>query len=299
MTGDAVNVRSALEEPAITAGAAVTAGPAVEAGLSRHSRALMGTVASIAIPERAARQDVVEDVVEAAVDAAFARLHQIDARFSPYLADSEISRIGRGELEVRAAHPEVAAVLQACEALRVESGGRFSAWGFRADGRLDPSGYVKGWAIDEAATLLRAGGVTEFVVSIGGDLYAAGVPDAATAARGWGVGIVDPANSAAIVAPLTVRDRAVATSGLAERGAHIVDARTGAAALTWRSLTVVHPFAARADAAATIGILMGDDALSWIDRDPDAAALGVTHDGRLTWTPRMLQYLAGREIAPS
>ena len=117
----AVNVRSALEEPAVTAGAAV------EAGLSRHSRALMGTVASIALPERAARQDV----TEAAVEAAFARLHQIDARFSPYLADSEISRIGRGELEVGAAHPEVAAVLQACEALRVESDGRFSAWGFR------------------------------------------------------------------------------------------------------------------------------------------------------------------------
>ena len=284
-----VNVRSALEEPAVTVGAAV------EAGLSRHSRALMGTVASIAVTEHAVRQDV----VEAAVEAAFARLHQIDARFSPYLADSEISRIGRGELEVGAAHPEVVAVLQACEALRVESGGRFSAWGFRADGRLDPSGYVKGWAIDEAATRLRAGGVTEFVVSIGGDLYAAGVPDAATAARGWGVGIVDPANSAAIVAPLTVRDRAVATSGLAERGAHIVDARTGSAALTWRSLTVVHPSAARADAAATVGILMGDDALSWIDRDPDAAALGVTHDGRLTWTPRMVQYLAGREIAPN
>ena len=300
MTGRAVNVRSALEEPVVTAGAAVevgaaaTAGATVEARLSRHSRALMGTVASIAVSERAASQDV----IEAAVEAAFARMHQIDARFSPYLADSEVSRIGRGELEVGAAHPEVAAVLQACEALRVESGGRFSAWGFRADGRLDPSGYVKGWAIDEAATLLRAGGVTEFVVSIGGDLYAAGVPDAATAARGWGVGIVDPENSAAIVAPLTVRDRAVATSGLAERGAHIVDARTGTAALTWRSLTVVHPSAARADAAATIGILMGDDALSWIDRDPDAAALGVTHDGRLTWTPRMDQYLAGREIAP-
>ena len=88
----AVNVRSALEEPAVEVGAAVTAGATVEAGLSRHSRALMGTVASIALPGRAARQDV----VEAAVEAAFARLHQIDARFSPYLADSEISRIGRG-----------------------------------------------------------------------------------------------------------------------------------------------------------------------------------------------------------
>lgn len=271
----------------------------VEAGLLRDSRSLMGTVASIAIPKRAAHQDALQVAIVAAVDAAFARLHQIDARFSPYLAESEISRISRGELEVGSAHPEVAAVLQACEGLRVESGGRFSAWGFRADGRLDPSGYVKGWAIEEAATLLRTLGVSDFVLSIGGDLYAAGVPDAAGQACGWGVGVVDPVNSSAIVAPLSVCDRAVATSGLAERGAHILDARTGAAALSWRSLTVVHPSAARADAAATIGILMGEDALSWIDRDSDAAALGVTHDGRLSWTPRMEQYLAGREIAPN
>jgi thiamine biosynthesis lipoprotein len=266
-----------------------------EAGLARSSRELMGTVASIAVPERSVHQD--------AVEAAFARLHDIDARFSPYIPESEISRIGRGDLQIGDAHPEVATVLQACEALRVESEGRFSAWGFRVDGRLDPSGYVKGWAIDEAAAVLRAGGLTSFVLSVGGDLYAAGAPDSgveqAGPARGWGVGVVDPADAAAIVAPLSVRDRAVATSGLAERGAHIIDARSGAAALTWRSLTVVHPSAARADAAATIGILMGDDALAWIDRDPAAAALGVYHDGRLAWTPRMDQYLAGREIAPS
>ena len=262
-----------------------------ETGLTRFSRELMGTVASIAVPERSVHQE--------AVEAAFARLHDIDARFSPYIPESEISRIGRGDLQIGDAHPEVATVLQACEALRVESDGRFSAWGFRTDGRLDPSGYVKGWAIDEAAAVLHEGGLTSFVLSVGGDLYAAGAPDAASPARGWGVGVVDPADAAAIVAPLSVRDRAVATSGLAERGAHIIDARSGAAAITWRSLTVVHPSAARADAAATIGILMGDDALAWIDRDPAAAALGVYHDGRLAWTPRMDQYLAGREIAPS
>ena len=266
-----------------------------ETGLARFSHELMGTVASIAVPDQSAHQE--------AVEAAFARLHDIDARFSPYIPDSEISRIGRGDLQIGDAHPEVVTVLQVCEALRVESEGRFSAWGFRVDGRLDPSGYVKGWAIDEAAAVLRAGGLTNFVLSVGGDLYAAGAPDSgveqASPARGWGVGVVDPADAAAIVAPLRVCDRAVATSGLAERGAHIIDARSGAAALAWRSLTVVHPSAARADATATIGILMGDDALAWIDRDPDAAAFGVYHDGRLAWTPRMEQYLAGREIAPS
>ncbi len=269
------------------------AGVQGEAGVVRFSRELMGTVASIAVPAHALRRE--------AVEAAFERLHEIDARFSPYLPNSEISRIGRGDIEVGAAHPEVVAVLQACEALRVESEGRFSAWGFRADGRLDPSGYVKGWAIDEAASSLRTGGISSFVVSVGGDLYAAGSSGAGeeSHARGWGVGVVDPANARAIVAPLRVRDLAVATSGLAERGAHIIDARSGTAARAWRSLTVVHPSAARADAAATIGILMGDEALAWIDRDPDAAAFGVYHDGRLAWTPRMDQHLAGREVVPS
>ena len=92
---------------------------------------------------------------------------------------------------------------------------------------------------------------------------------------------------------LEVRDRGVATSGLAERGEHVVDARDGRAATEWSSITVVHPTAARADAVATIALLMGEDALGWIDRDPDAAAFAVHRDGRLAWTPRMERYLAG------
>jgi thiamine biosynthesis lipoprotein ApbE len=60
---------------------------------------------------------------------------------------------------------------------------------------------------------------------------------------------------------------------------------------------VVHPSIARADAVATIGLLMGADALHWIDRDPDAAAFAVHRDGRLAWTPRMEAYLAGEVSA--
>jgi len=258
--------------------------PPLEPGLHREWRELMGTVATITM------RDVDAERAQPAVAAAFERLHEIDRRFSPYKDESEISRISRGELTVPDAHREVATVLEACEALRVESGGRFSAWGFRADGRLDPSGYVKGWAIGEAAEILRAASIQDFVLDIGGDSYAAGGPDPA---RGWGIGIVDPSDRGAIVAPLAVRDRGVATSGLAERGEHVIDARDGAAATEWASITVVHPSAARADAAATIALLMGEDALHWIDRDPDAAAFAVHRDGRLAWTPRMERYLAG------
>jgi thiamine biosynthesis lipoprotein len=250
----------------------------------------MGTVATITLRQVGARG------AADAIDAAFERLHEIDRRFSPYKEESEISRIGRGELTVPDAHREVTAVLEACEALRVESGGRFSAWGFRADGRLDPSGYVKGWAIGEAAELMRAAGLQNFILDVGGDSYAAGGPEPT---RGWGIGIVDPSDRSAIVAPLAVRDRGVATSGIAERGAHVIDARDGTPAVAWASITVVHPSVARADALATIGLLMGDDALHWIDRDLDAAAFAVHHDGRLAWTPRMERYLAGVVAASS
>ena len=262
--------------------------PPLEPGLFREQRALMGTIATITLPAESAVH------ASAAVAAAFERLHEIDRRFSPYKEESEISRIGRGELTVPDAHREVAVVLEACEALRVESGGRFSAWGFRADGRLDPSGYVKGWAIGEATEILRAAGLRDFILDIGGDAYAAGGPDPA---RGWGIGIVDPSAPDAVAAPLAVRDRGVATSGLAERGAHVIDARDGLPATEWASITVVHPSIARADAVATIALLMGEDALHWVDRDLDAAAFAVHRDGRLAWTPRMERYLAGTVTA--
>ena len=53
----------------------------------------MGTIASL---------DVRDPVVPAGVvDEAFAWLHEVDRRFSPYRADSEVSRYGRGDAGAR------------------------------------------------------------------------------------------------------------------------------------------------------------------------------------------------------
>src|SRR5204862_8056561 len=111
------------------------------------------------------------DVSLAVLEAAVALLRGHEARFTTYQDDSEIKQIERGELRVADAHPDVREVLHACAVLRAESHGAFAAW---RDGRLDPSGYVKGWAAERAADVLRSAGARRFALNLGGDVALAG-----------------------------------------------------------------------------------------------------------------------------
>ncbi len=95
----------------------------------------------------------------------FAWLRWVDATFSTYRPDSEISRLGRGERFDP--HPLVREVLDRCEELRVETDGWFDAC---AGGRLDPSGYVKGWAVERAAGYGRG----RCLIDAGGDVVLRG-----------------------------------------------------------------------------------------------------------------------------
>src|SRR5215208_4811037 len=168
------------------------------------------------------------DVGPRVLDRVFAWLRFVDATFSTYRADSEICRLDRGELAVRDAHPVVREVLARCERLRVRTGGYFDA---RAGGRLDPSGLVKGWAVDRAGALLAAAGARRFCVNAGGDVLVRGGP--------WRIGIRHPLRPDRLAAALEVRDAAVATSGGYERGEHIRDPVGGGAARGALSVTVV------------------------------------------------------------
>src|SRR4029078_11272679 len=105
-------------------------------------------------------------------------------------------------------------------------GGSCRARRHRADGHIDPSGYVKGWAIEEAAWLLDAAGARNYSINAGGDIVARGE---AAPGRPWRVGIRHPDQADRVAAVLEVSDRAVATSGDYERGDHVRDPRTGRA----------------------------------------------------------------------
>jgi FAD:protein FMN transferase len=182
--------------------------------------------------------------VEGEIDAArvFAWLRWVDVTFSTYRPDSEISRLDRGERFDP--HPLVREVLARCEELRVATGGLFDA---RAGGRLDPSGYVKGWAVERAAVFGRG----RFLIDAGGDVVLRGT---------WRAGIRHPFERDKLAAAITVSDCAVATSGAYERGPHILDPRTGRPATGLDSVTVIGPDLATADAYATAAFVAGDPA---------------------------------------
>lgn len=213
----------------------------------------------------------------AAVAAAAARvledLAAVDRLCSPFRPGSEVSRIDRGELRPADAHPSVQEVARLCEDYRDRSGGRFdAAW----RGGFDPTGLVKGWSVEHAAErhlapLVAAGtGVEAVGVTVGGDMR---LYTSDAAAFVWDVGIVSPTDPRAIAATVGVRCGAVATSGTAERGAHIVDPRTGRAVVGPASATVLAPTLTEADAWATVAVVAGFDDLGWIGAAP--ATTGV------------------------
>ena len=233
----------------------------------------MGTVVSIDVR--------VPLVAPAAIDATVAWFHDVDRRFSPFKPDSEVSRIIAGELALDDASPDVRAMYTLADEVSERSGGAFDPRGHRQDGAPDPTGVVKGWSVDEAAAMLRLAGARNFQVNAGVDLVAAGEPEPGVP---WRIGIRHPDHADRVAAVLLVRDLAVATSGLYERGAHIVDARTGTVPAGLRSLTVVGPTLALADAYATAAFAMGHAGLAWVDAQPGYAAVGTTADDRLVWT---------------
>jgi thiamine biosynthesis lipoprotein len=189
-----------------------------------------------------------------AVERVFDWLRAVDATFSTYRADSEISRLNRGELALDDAAPDVRTVLARCEELRAETAGYFDVHAGSA-AAVDPSGLVKGWSVDRAAAILDEAGLGDYAIDAGGDLRVRG--------RRRRVGIQHPLVADAVAAVVETSDAAIATSGAYNRGAHVLDPHTRRAPDGVLSVTVVGPELATADAYATAAFAMGAAGPAW------------------------------------
>jgi thiamine biosynthesis lipoprotein len=214
--------------------------------------------------------EVRDEIDPTALDRAFGHLRWADATFSPYRPDSAIN----GRLT-----PAARAVLDRCAELTRRTGGWFDV---HATGRLDPSAFVKGWALDGAAAILADAGARNLCLHAGGDVLvrgerAPGLP--------WRVGIQHPTRRDRVAAVLAARDLAVATSGAYERGEHIVDPHSGRPPRGVLSVTVAGPELGTADAYSTAAFAMGLDGPGWTATLEGYAALTILGDGRVLSTP--------------
>jgi thiamine biosynthesis lipoprotein len=220
----------------------------------------------------------VRDADDVDVEPAFAWLRHVDETFSTYKPGSEISRLGRGELQISDCAPEVDEVLTRCAQLCEETDGYFSV---RANGSLDPSGLVKGWAVARGAELLARAGAQRFAIDAGGDVVARGRPGDDGP---WRIGIRHPEEHDKLAAVLAVEDMAVATSGAYERGEHVVDPHTGRPPRGLLSATIVGPDLATADAYATAAFAMGERAQAWVAALKGYEAMLITTEHELLST---------------
>jgi len=195
---------------------------------------------------------------------AVAYLHQVDAWFSTYRADTPISLIRNGIMPAYRAPAVVQEVLETCAFLKELTRGVFDPWAVK--GGVDPSGYVKGWAAGQVADQLVEAGIANVCVNAAGDIACRGQqsPDEL-----WAIGITNPYDTQQVIEVVHISDGAIATSGLYERGEHIVNPRNRSTDVAFDSATIVGPDAGIADALATACLIEGPDSAAWFAELPE------------------------------
>ena len=111
--------------------------------------------------------------------------------------------------------------------------------------RIDLGGIAKGYAVDNCIAILKGRGITNAIVTAGGDSRLLGD----RRGRPWNVGIRDPRQRGEVAAVLPLADVAISTSGDYERyfeedgvrHHHIINPRTGKSATGVRSVTIIGP----------------------------------------------------------
>ena len=190
----------------------------------------------------------------------FDYLISIDERFSTYKKNSEITLYNEGKITAKDLSDDMKKVLKLSEETKKETDGFFDVV---YDGKIDPSGLVKGWAIYNAAEILRQKGFKNFYVEIAGDIEVAGLNNEG---KKWAIGIRNPFNKKENVKVVYLSNKGIATSGIYERGEHIYNPKEGRQAAKIASFTVIGPNIYEADRFATAAFAMGFEGINFIEK---------------------------------
>jgi len=243
----------------------------------KDTRLLMGMPITIEVAE--------PTVMQADLDSVFAYFVSVDDTFSTYKASSEISQINRGELSVAQYSAAMKTILALSEQTKKDTRGYFD---IEHAGLYDPSGIVKGWAIQNAAHMLKAAGFRDFYIDAGGDIQVAGKKNGNL----WRIGIRNPFNRTENVKVLALTNCGVATSGTAIRGQHIYNPfQRKAPLLEIVSITVIGPNIYEADRFATAAFAMGKSGIQFIETLANFEGYMIDAHARATYTSGFERYV--------
>lgn len=199
-----------------------------------------------------------DQVDEAVIAAVFNFFRQIDTRYSPYIDSSDVGKINRGELIAEHYSQELRTILELAETTKRQTKGYFDVW---HEGVFDPSGIVKGWAIQRAAALL-AEHSSNYYVEAGGDIQVQGHSESG---QPWQIGVRNPFDRTQTIAIVALDHGAIATSGTAIRGQHIYNPHDAAPLDDIVSLSVVGERIEDADRFATAAFAMGKQGIDFVE----------------------------------
>lgn len=237
------------------------------------------------------------DIGDEIFEKIFSYFTEVDERFSTYKNNSEISKINRGEISEYDWSEDMKEVFKLSDETKKNTMGYFDIK--KSDGKYDPSGLVKGWAIWNAAKILDAAGCKNFYVEAGGDIEVRGKN---LGDENWSIGIRDPFDKSQktllnrenrkIVKVLSLSDKGIATSGSYLLGDHIYDPHDHQIKIIdVVSLTVIGPNIYEADRFATAAFAMGKEGIYFIERLNGFEGYMIDKDGIATKTSGFDKYV--------
>lgn len=212
------------------------------------------------------------------IEKVFDYFEYVDREYSPFKKNSQVGKYNRGEK----ISSEMKKILEYANETKKQTRGYFDI--VKQNGSIDPSGIVKGWAIKNAADILRKNGYSRFYVDAGGDAEVVG--------KNWQWGIRNPFNLKEIVKVLNLSDVGIATSGTYERGQHIwnpVDRKNRVTDIL--SITVIGPNIYEADGFATAAFAMGGKGIELIESRKGLEGYMINKDGIATMTSGFEKYV--------
>lgn len=219
----------------------------------KQTKLIMGMPVTVEIVDAFATKKVLGEI--------FDYFTYIDNKFSTYKENSEIIHINQGKLQKKDYSCDMKEVLKLCEQTKSETNGYFD---IEMNGKRDPSGLVKGWAIYNAANLLAGMGFKNYYVEAGGDIQVSGKN---RDGKKWRIGIRNPFNRNETVKTVSLTNNGIATSGTYIRGQHVYNPFNPKQKISdIVSLTVIGKNIYEADRFATAAFAMGKSGIEFMEK---------------------------------